>query len=74
METSSTDLAVRVPHAVLFRGTAEGRIRQKLVEEILLDVVFGLPETPCYGTGIQAAVLVYRKHKDDGKAMFIDAT
>ena len=63
-----------VPRGVLFRGAAEGRIRQKLIEENLLDVVIGLPEKLFYGTGIPAAVLVLRKHKADDKVLFIDAS
>ncbi len=39
-------VAVIVPHGVLFRGGAEGRIRQALIEENLLDAVVGLPANP----------------------------
>ena len=67
-------MAVVVPHGVLFRGAAEGKIRQKLIEENLLDVVIGLPEKLFYGTGIPAAVLVLRKNKTDNKVLFIDAS
>jgi type I restriction enzyme M protein len=74
MKPRSGRMAVVVPHGVLFRGAAEGRIRQKLVEENLLDVVIGLPEKLFYGTGIPAAVLVLRKHKTDDKVLFIDAS
>lgn len=74
MKPVSGRMAVVVPHGVLFRGAAEGRIRQKLIEENLLDVVIGLPEKLFYGTGIPAAVLVLRKHKTDEKVLFIDAS
>lgn len=74
MKPGSGRMAVVVPHGVLFRGAAEGRIRQKLIEENLLDVVIGLPEKLFYGTGIPAAVLVFRKHKADDKVLFIDAS
>ena len=67
-------MAVVVPHGVLFRGATEGRIRRKLVEENLLDVVIGLPEKLFYGTGIPAAVLVLRKRKTDDQVLFIDAS
>ena len=67
-------MAVVVPHGVLFRGSAEGRIRQKLVEENLIDAVIGLPEKLFYGTGIPAAILVIRKRKTDDKTLFIDAS
>jgi type I restriction enzyme M protein len=59
---------------VLFRGAAEGRIRRRLIEENLLDLVIGLPEKLFYGTSIPAAVLVFRKHKADEKVLFIDAS
>lgn len=74
MKPGSGRMAVVVPHGVLFRGAAEGRIRQKLIEENLLDVVIGLPEKLFYGTGIPAAVLLLRKKKSDHKVLFIDAS
>jgi type I restriction enzyme M protein len=74
MKPRTGRMAVVVPHGVLFRGAAEGRIRRKLVEENLLDVVIGLPEKLFYGTGIPAAVLVLRKNKADDRVLFIDAS
>jgi type I restriction enzyme M protein len=74
MKPGTGRMAVVVPHGVLFRGAAEGRIRQKLIDENLLDVVIGLPEKLFYGTGIPAAVLVFRKSKSDEKVLFIDAS
>jgi type I restriction enzyme M protein len=74
MKPAGGRMAVVVPHGILFRGAAEGRIRQKLVEENLLDAVIGLPEKLFYGTGIPAAVLVFRKDKADDKVLFIDAS
>ena len=68
-------VAVVVPHGVLFRGGSEGRIRQALIEENLLDAVIGLPGNMFFGTGIPAAILVFRK--DRGKntdVLFIDAS
>ena len=74
MKPVSGRMAVVVPHGVLFRGAAEGKIRKKLIDENLLDIVIGLPEKLFYGTGIPAAVLVFRKHKTDDKVLFIDAS
>ena len=74
MKPRTGRMAVVVPHGVLFRGAAEGRISQKLIEENLLDVVIGLPEKLFYGTGIPAAVLVFRTKKKDKKVLFIDAS
>lgn len=67
-------MAVVAPHGVLFRGAAEGAIRRKLVEENLLDTVIGLPEKLFFGTGIPAAILVFRKRKADRNVLFIDAS
>jgi len=74
MKPRTGRMAVVVPHGVLFRGAAEARIRQKLIEENLLDAVIGLPEKLFYGTGIPATVLVFRKNKTDDKVLFIDAS
>jgi type I restriction enzyme M protein len=67
-------MAVVVPNGVLFRGSSEGVIRRKLVEENLLDAVIGLPEKLFFGTGIPAAILVLRKKKVDKDVLFIDAS
>ena len=67
-------MAVVAPHGVLFRGGSEGSIRQKLIEENLLDAVVGLPEKLFYGTGIPAVILVFRKKKSDDNILFIDAS
>ena len=74
MKPRSGRMAVVVPHGVLFRGAAEGRIRKALIDENLLETVIGLPEKLFYGTGIPAAILVFRKNKKDNKVLFIDAS
>jgi len=74
MKPGSGRMAVVVPHGVLFRGAAEGRIRKELIDENLLETVIGLPEKLFYGTGIPAAILVFRKNKKDNKVLFIDAS
>lgn len=64
-----------VPHGVLFRGASEGKIRQKTMEENLLEAVIGLPANLFFGTGIPAAVLVFNKAKGRNKnILFIDAS
>ncbi|HEX8397835.1 MAG TPA: type I restriction-modification system subunit M [Pyrinomonadaceae bacterium] len=69
-------MAVVVPHGVLFRGGAEGHIRQYLIEDRnYLDAVIGLPANIFYGTSIPTCVLVFKKckeHFDD--ILFIDAS
>src|SRR5207248_1307913 len=77
VETAAEDggrVGVVVPHGVLFRGGAEGKIRQKLIEENLLDVVIGLPANLFFGTGIPAAILLFRKGRKTTDVMFIDAS
>lgn len=67
-------MGVVVPHGVLFRGSSESRIRQQLIDENLLDAVIGLPEKLFYGTGIPAAILLFKKAKNDDKVLFIDGS
>ena len=74
-------VAVVVPHGVLFRGAAEGRIRTKLIEDNLLDAVIGLPSNLFQTTSIPVAILVFdRSREKDGKnqnrkdVLFIDAS
>lgn len=71
---------VVVPHGVLFRGAAEGKIRQKTIEENLLEAVIGLPANLFFGTGIPAAILIFNKAKNANNVersrdvLFIDAS
>ncbi len=74
MKPRTGRMAVVVPHGVLFRGSSEGLIRRKIIEENLLDCVIGLPEKLFYGTGIPAAILIFRKGKHDRDVLFIDAS
>jgi len=45
-----------------------------LIDENLLDTVIGLPEKLFYGTGIPAAILIFKKDKADNDVLFIDAS
>ena len=77
IETLKNDtgrMGVVVPHGVLFRASSEGKIRQQLIEENLLDTVIGLPEKLFFGTGIPAAILLFKKNKTNNKVLFIDAS
>jgi type I restriction enzyme M protein len=68
-------VGVVVPHGVLFRGGAEGIIRKAFIEENLLDAVIGLPANLFFGTGIPAAILVFRRDRGDRTdVLFIDAS
>jgi type I restriction enzyme M protein len=67
-------VGVVVPHGVLFRGGSEGLIRQRFIEENLLDGLVGLPANLFFGVGIPAALLFFRRHKPDDTVFFIDAS
>jgi type I restriction enzyme M protein len=67
-------VGVVVPHGVLFRGGAEGKIRQKLIEENLLEAVIGLPANLFFGTSIPAAILIFKRQRVDRKILFIEAS
>lgn len=66
-------VGVVVPHGVLFRGSSEGLIRQKVIEENLLEAVIGLPSNLFYGTGIPAAIMIFNKARASGTADFDSA-
>lgn len=70
-------VGVVVPHGVLFRGGQEGKIRETVIRENLLDAVIGLPANLFFGTGIPAALMIFdksRKTNGKGKMLFIDAS
>lgn len=67
-------VAVVVPHGVLFRGSAESKIRKQLIDENLLDTVIGLPKGLFFGTDIQATVLVFKRNKLNKDVLFIDGS
>jgi type I restriction enzyme M protein len=67
-------VGVVVPHGVLFRGAAEGKIRQRFIEENFLEAVIGLPANLFFGTGIPAAILLFNKGKTHGDILFIDSS
>jgi type I restriction enzyme M protein len=59
-------VAVIVPHGVLFRGAAEGRIRKSLLEDNLVDAVIGLPAGLFQTTGIPVAILILDRSRESG--------
>ena len=68
-------VGVVVPHGVLFRGGQEGKIREAVIRENLLDAVIGLPANLFYGTGIPAALMIFDKSRKLGREiLFIDAS
>lgn len=74
-------VVVVVAHGVLFRTSAEGRIRRCFIEENLLDAVIGLPANLFLTTGIPVAILIFDRTREKGgpsekknDVMFIDAS
>lgn len=68
-------LGVVLPHGILFRGGAEGKIRKGLLEDDLVEAVIGLAPNLFYGTGIPACVLLINKAKSAerrGKVLFVN--
>lgn len=67
-------MAIVLPHGVLFRGAAEGKIRETLIEKNYLDAVIGLPANLFYGTSIPTTILVFKKNRTNRDVLFIDAS
>ena len=69
-------MACVAPHGVLFRGAAEGKIRQFLIEKKnYIDAIIGLPANIFYGTSIPTCILVMKKcRKESDNVLFIDAS
>jgi len=74
---SSGRMGTVIPHGVLFRGGAEGKIRTGFIKDDLIEAIIGLPPNIFYGTGIPAALLIINKNKaveKKDKILFIDAS
>ena len=59
---------------VFYRGGAEQKIRQYLVDNNYVETVISLAPNLFFGTSIAVNILVLAKHKTDNKTQFIDAT
>lgn len=70
---------VVLPHGVLFRGGQEAAIRQKVIEDDLLEAVIGLPANLFYSTSIPTCILIFRapgtktEERRNG-VLFVDAS
>lgn len=68
-------VAVVLPQGALFRGGAEGRIREHILKADKIEAVIGLAPNLFYGTGLAACVLILRHEKPTttaGKVLFIN--
>lgn len=67
-------MAIVLPHGVLFRGNAEGKIRKALLEEGAIDTVIGLPANIFFNTSIPTTVIILKKDRTSRDVFFIDAS
>lgn len=67
-------MAIVLPHGVLFRGAAEGKIREKLLRTGNIYAVIGLPANLFYNTSIPTCIIVLKKHREGRDVLFIDAS
>ncbi|MEP4091771.1 class I SAM-dependent DNA methyltransferase [Reichenbachiella sp.] len=74
---STGRMTVVLPHGALFRKGAEGKIREELLKQDLLEAVIGLGPNIFYGTQLAACVMVFKQNKaaeQKDKVLFIDAS
>ncbi|MBQ20478.1 MAG: DNA methylase [Flavobacteriales bacterium] len=74
---STGRMTVVLPHGALFRKGAEGKIREALLKQDLLEAVIGLGPNIFYGTQLAACIMVFKQHKEESKkdkVLFIDAS
>ena len=67
---------VVLPHGVLFRGRSEGRIREAILKNDLIEAIVAMPSKLFYGVGIPVCILIFNKDKPENKKnkiLFIDA-
>ena len=70
-------MTVILPHGALYRKSTEGKIRQAILEQDMLETVIGLGSNIFYGAQLAASVMVFKKNKDADKkrkVLFIDAS
>jgi type I restriction enzyme M protein len=74
---STGSMTVVLPHGALFRKGAEGKIREALLKQDLLEAVIGLGPNIFYGTQLAACVMVFKQNKEvhkKSKVLFVDAS
>jgi len=67
---------VVLPHGVLFKSGAEGRIREQIIKNDLIEAIIAMPAKLFYGVGISVCILIFNKNKSaekKNKILFIDA-
>ena len=59
---------------IMYRGGAEKKIRQYLIDNNFVDCVIQLPANLFFGTSIATCIMVLKKNKPDNTTLFIDAS
>ena len=73
LAASGTAAIVCFP-GVMYRGGAEQKIRQYLIDNNFIDCIIQLPDNLFYGTSIATCIMVLKKSKADNSTLFIDAS
>jgi type I restriction enzyme M protein len=73
LATNGTAAIVCFP-GVMYRGGAERKIRQYLIDNNYVDCVIQLPSNLFYGTSIATCIMVLKKSKPENSTLFIDAS
>jgi type I restriction enzyme M protein len=73
LATDGTAAIVCFP-GVLYRGGAEKKIRQYLIDNNFIDCIIQLPSNLFFGTSIATCVMVLKKSKAENSVLFIDAS
>ena len=73
LATNGTAAIVCFP-GIMYRGGAEKKIRQYLVDNNYVDAVIQLPDNLFFGTSIATCIMVMKKGKRDNAVLFVDAS
>ena len=73
LSTNGTAAIVCFP-GIMYRGGAEKKIRQYLIDNNFIDAIIQLPENLFFGTSISTCIMTLKKSKPDNKTLFIDAS
>ena len=73
LSTDGTAAVVCFP-GIMYRGGAEQKIRQYLVDNNVVDCIIQLPDNLFFGTTIATCIMVLKKNKKDNSILFLDAS
>lgn len=73
LSTNGTAAIVCFP-GIMYRGGAERKIRQYLIDNNFIDCIIQLPSNLFYGTSIATCIMVLKKNKADNNTLFVDAS